>query len=94
MNRLKALEAVAEAARLLRPSVRGKRLSVALAALDALPADPEPKRGEVVEVAVWEDATDGDVRYAKPGSDADKLYHRMEWIYHGTTRLPLTGDGA
>jgi len=89
MNRLQALEAVAEAA-LGVSRLWGRGLSDigglrrALAALDALPADPAP--AEVVEVAVWVNKH-GEYVFAVPGSDHDEPEPR--WTRLGTTPLPL-----
>ena len=101
MTRMKALEAVAAKVRIwcaFRPELDGgcdtfrdtQELFDAIQALDALPADPKPARGEVVEVAVWENLN-GDYFFIKPGRD------RMGygWTRVGTTRLPrVKGDGA
>jgi hypothetical protein len=104
MTRLQALEAVAEAARQWRDweadhsqsMVDGAHLwdglDDALAALDALPADPAPARGEVVEAVMWE-AKDGYIELSTPGSPASQ--RSSGWRRIGTTRLPLVkGDGA
>jgi hypothetical protein len=107
MSRVEALEAVAEAARVMWSEVYGKppveRSNIlqraarvafedAYRVLHHLPAAPEPARGEVVEVAMWE-AEDGYIELSKPGSPSSK--RSGKWVYHGTTRLPLVkGDGA
>ena len=56
---------------------------------DALPAapatEPAPARGEVVEVAVWENIN-GDYFFIKPGRNS----MGYGWTRLGTTRLPLT----
>ena len=95
MNRLQALEAVAVAARTYVKK-RGMHpawpvLIAAVEALDALPADPAPTRGEVVEAVMWE-AKDGYIELSTPGSPASQ--RSSVWTRLGTTRLPLTGDGA
>ena len=89
MNRLKALEAVAEAARTY-VAKRGMSptwpdLIAAVAALDALPADPAP--AEVVEAVMWE-AKDGYIELSTPGSPTSQ--RSSVWTRLGTTRLPLT----
>jgi len=94
MNRLQALESVAEAARSALYVSPGAivRLADALDALDALPADPAPARGEVVEAVMWE-AKDGYIELGTPGSPASQ--RSSGWTRLGTTRLPLVkGDGA
>jgi hypothetical protein len=60
----------------------------ALAALDALPADPAP--AQEVEVAVWEERGTGRVLTVRAGSDIDKDYAEMSLDRLGTVRLPLT----
>lgn len=96
MTRLKALEAVADAARGYEKDVRkhGLRSPEASAArenlfvaLDALPAAPDPARGEVVEMAVWRvgDHYELTVPQLIRGNHCELL---------GTARFPLTGDGA
>jgi hypothetical protein len=93
MTRLQALEAVAEAA-LDVSRLWGRGLSDigglrrALAALDALPADPAP--AQEVEVAVWEERGTGRVLTVRAGSDIDKDYAEMSLDRLGTVRLPLT----
>jgi hypothetical protein len=105
MNRLKALEAVAEAARQFKAAraavpVRNYvaetyRLEAAVDALDALPADPEPARGEVVELAVWEH-NDGEIQMVRCDTEGEGYTDGVGgWTRLGTTRLPLgKGDGA
>jgi|GEM_PF-4866930 hypothetical protein len=56
-----------------------------LAALDALPAEPQPQ-GETVTLAVWE-YEDGETYLCKPGSEMDDRGSR--WTRLGTVRLPL-----
>lgn len=96
MTRTQALEAVAEAARTY-VAKRGMPptwpdLIAAVAALDALPADPAPARGEVVEAVMWE-AKDGYIELSTPGSPASQ--RSSGWTRLGTTRLPLVkGAGA
>jgi len=132
MNRLKALEAVAEAARIVRrlagaryPTEAEHKLDKALSALTpaagggcvsaaptgctsdsecaaagrclerALPADPAPARGEVVEVAIWESVT-GAIEHVRAGTTRDQQdSFGVLWQRLGTTRLPLVkGAGA
>lgn len=108
MTRTQALEAVAEAARTY-VAKRGMPptwpdLIAAVAALDALPAAPEPARGEVVEVGkivsmvTGRDADDVCLEYAVC-SDGTAWLLRWEdckpigWKQLPpipTTRLPLT----
>jgi hypothetical protein len=97
------LEAVAEAVRVWSCTRNGTeanhaavlRILARLAALDALPADPAPARGEMVEVAVWEHP-DGRITHGRPGSDLEEIYRQSQyWTRLGTARLPLVkGDGA
>jgi hypothetical protein len=64
--------------------------------LNALPAAPEPARGEVVEVVAFEDKSSGEVRQFRVNSKGARETHD-HWGYNtlGTTRLPLVkGDGA
>ena len=84
-ERVKLLEAVAEAVTAMQFDGHYITPEVcdALAALDALPADPAP--AEVVEVAVWENLN-GDYFFIKPGRDN----MGFGWTRLGTTRLPLT----
>jgi hypothetical protein len=106
MTRMEALEAVAEAAREMYEAIDREtsnpayhrvypawgRIGDAIAALDALPADPAPARGEVVEAVMWE-AKDGYIELSTPGSPASQ--RSSGWRRIGTTRLPLVkGDGA
>lgn len=56
------------------------------------PADPEPARGEVVELAMWQ-GPHGNVVYAVPGTVADRDDDRP-WTRLGTTRLPLVKGDA
>lgn len=96
MNRMEALETVAEAARdfvqVGNTNDRFRRLHRAIAALDALPADPDPAPAEVVEAVMWE-AKDGYIELSRPGSPASQ--RSSVWTRRGTTRLPLVkGDGA
>jgi hypothetical protein len=104
MTRLKALEAVAEAARKLETAVACKdrllhhpqrALRAALLTLDALPADPAP--AEVVEVAVelWVHK-DGDICVLLPGSFIARDWETSRFRRRlGATRLPLVkGDEA
>jgi hypothetical protein len=103
MTRLQALEAVAAKVRTWcasRSDLDGEcetlrdtqALFDAIAALDALPADPAPARGEVVEAVMWE-AKDGYIELSTPGSPASQ--RSSVWTRLGTARLPLVkGDGA
>jgi hypothetical protein len=96
MSRVEALEKVVSETRSMLYGAPGafERVSAALAALDALPAAPEPARGEVVEVAVWE-YPDGEIRQARAGSNMDRHYHAVKpWTRLGTTRLPLVKGGG
>lgn len=63
----------------------------ALDTLDALPADPAPARGEVVEAVMWE-AKDGYIELSTPGSPASQ--RSSVWTRRGTTRLPLVKEDA
>ena len=99
MNRLQALEALAEAAKELRrrgimdePLTEAtNRLCEALDDLHALPADPAP--AQEVEVAVWEEGGTGRVLTVRAGSDIDKHYAEASFQRLGTVRLPLVkGD--
>ena len=103
MTRMKALEAVAAKVRIwcaFRPELDGgcdtfrdtQELFDAIQALDALPADPKPARGEVVEVAVWEERGTGRVLTVRAGSDIDKDYAETSLDRLGTTRLPLVKE--
>lgn len=101
MSRVEALEAVAEAARQVC-NARADRsaewtdvteaiadMQDAIRALDALPADPEPARGEVVEMELWRH-TAGDAVLVIPGSAVSKeLAEARHRTRLGTTRLPL-----
>jgi hypothetical protein len=91
MTRLEALEAVAEAVRKCRAGdVRWSYVMQTLAALDALPAAPAQAQGEAVEVAVWEDPTDGDIQLARIGGGMDR--NRLQypgWTRLGATLLPI-----
>ncbi len=105
LARLQALEALAAKVRIWcasRPGWNGdsetlrgtQALFDAIAALDALPADPA--RGEVVEVvevAVWE-YQDGEIHQARAGSNMDRHYHTIKpWTRLGIVRLLLVkGD--
>lgn len=96
MTRLQALEAVAEAARTY-VAKRGMSptwpdLIAAVAALDALPADPAP--AEVVEVAIWESVT-GAIEHVRAGTTRDQQdSFGVLWQRLGTTRLPLVKGDA
>lgn len=95
LARLQALEAVAEAARTMEECGFGTpALVMALRALDALPADPAPARGEREEVAVWE-YPDGRITHVRPGSDLEEIYRQSQyWTRLGTARLPLVKEGT
>lgn len=90
----KAVAAVVEAARGLclantarQSTARTMALMDALRALDALPPEPEAA-GDVVEVAVWEITSDGDIQITRVGSDLDRM--RGDWSHWtrlGTTRM-------
>jgi hypothetical protein len=91
-ERQKALEAVAEAARLdARRSGISGQLAERLAALDALPPDPAPA-GEVVAWMVAWQAADGYIELSAPGSPASN--RSGKWTRLGTVRLPLTEGGV
>lgn len=101
LARLQALEAVAEAARTYVAkhgmSPTWPDLIAAVAALDALPADPEPAPAEVVEVAVWVETGPGsEYRLVPPDSRMNETFSRAGGYRRlGTTRLPLVKrDGA
>lgn len=103
MTRLQALEAVVQRMRTIvaaREAEEGEgpmtRLALddaeqALDTLDALPADPAPARGEVVEAVMWE-AKDGYIELSTPGSPASQ--RSSVWTRRGTTRLPLVKEDA
>jgi len=105
MTRLQALEAVAKKAAafhqaMLAPIGRmpegylsraQDELEEAFSALNALPADPAPARGEVVEAVMWE-AKDGYIELSTPGSPASQ--RSSVWTRRGTTRLPLVKEDA
>lgn len=105
MTRLQALEAVAAKVRTWcasRSDLDGECETLhdtqalfdaiqALDTLDALPADPAPARGEVVEAVMWE-AKDGYIELSTPGSPASQ--RSSVWTRRGTTRLPLVKEDA
>lgn len=96
MTRLQELEAVAEAARKYVESEGGNQPWHDLClAVEALPADPEPARGEVVEMELWRH-TAGAAVLVIPGSAVSKeLAEARHRTRLGTTRLPLVKrDGA
>jgi hypothetical protein len=63
--------------------------SQALRAHASPPAATEPV-GEVVEVAVWEDPDDGDIRLVRPGGKMDSLrLEYVDWRRLGVVRLPV-----
>lgn len=93
MTRIEALEKVAEAARTY-VAKRGMSptwpdLIAAVASLDALPADPAP--AEVVEVGAVE-YRDGEIRFARVGSEWWSGLIERQWRSLGTTRLPLVKE--
>lgn len=67
-----------------------RALGVALRALDALPADPEPAAvGETV-VVLWTDS-DGYMRITQPESREEAyLSRQIQWTRIGTVRLPIS----
>lgn len=91
--RMKALEAVAEAARATVREVGGTDgLFEALRNLRALDALPAATPGDVVEVvfAVWEDTRDGDIMWLRAGGSMDRQRNGYRnWTRLGTTRLAL-----
>jgi hypothetical protein len=98
-NRLAALEAVAEAARLWArayQSEEGAKADVragvfaAITALDALPA-PAQAQGETVEVAVWrhKNGAYGLVQIGSADDCPDGDFTRL-----GTTLLPIRVEGG
>jgi hypothetical protein len=102
-ERQKALEAVADAAREERRRRDGhftvrewdearRQADDAITALDALPPDPAPA-GEVVEVGAVE-YRDGEIRFARVGSEWWRGLIDRQWRPLGTVRLPLTEVGV
>lgn len=85
MTRLEALERVASA---VRHYIHGDGYFEAVrGALDALDTIPPEPAGEVVDVAVWLDPDDGEVRFCRPQSEEDEPL--LGWTRLGTTRLPI-----
>lgn len=99
MTRLEALEAVAEAARKYIAATVPREcqrtyeaMRESVAALDALPAEPQPQ-GETVTLAVWMEPGCGDVFWAVAGSDNDEcpeaaFYHRRTVTLHLDPEAP------
>jgi hypothetical protein len=102
-ERQTALEAVVKAARAWRQTNMHiephsneeceayERFEDALHALDALPPDPAPA-GNVVEVGAVE-YRDGEIRFARVGSEWWGGLIDRQWRPLGTVRLPLTEGG-
>jgi len=101
-NRLAALEAVAEAARLWArayQSEEGAKADVragvfaAITALDALPAPAQAQaQGETVEC--WEHES-GSINFLRAGSsDAATLAKTKYWRRRGTVTLPIRVEGG
>jgi hypothetical protein len=94
LERMAAAALVVEAARAHKAAWENgnaqfarERLYAAVAALDALPAEPQTV-GETVEVAVWV-SKHGGMAFAVPGSDEDVVPITGSWRRLGTTRLPI-----
>ena len=98
---MKALEAVAEKARAVAKDGEcwssWKELVDAVAVLDtatllanSLPAAPP---ADVVDVAVWEDTSDGEYWFCRPGHAAEIRYRGLSSFTRlGTTRLALATE--
>lgn len=93
-TRIELLEAVAEAARVYATTdyhhATYDTLMEALAALDALPAEPQPQ-GETVTLAVWRNDR-GTFQFAAPDTAEDTPVRT--WRRLGTVTLPLDRESG
>ena len=95
-TRIELLEAVAEAARVYATTdyhhATYDTLMEALAALDALAAEPQPQ-GETVTLAVWTFAG-GYIGWCIAGSEPDGNWGEADNLRLGTVTLPLDREGG